>query len=288
VLAPQMDALTLLRFWKPVVRHAVNTLWIVPTALASLLRCDRDAGGAEYCRRCIRTVCVGTAPLQTATKLAFEERYGVELLESYGLSELLFISSNATAFARKPGSVGRVLPGVEVAFGAADGDGAIGGEIRVRTPWLMDGYLDEQTSRPLRPSGDGWFPTGDLGVLDEDGDLFITGRIKDLIVRGGFNVSPRAVEAVLLSHEAVDQAAVVGVPHEFYGEEVTAALVLRDGRSLAADRPGIEAFCRGRLSAHAVPTRYVELDALPANAQGKILKRDLRARLSALAASSHA
>jgi long-chain acyl-CoA synthetase len=271
VIARAFDAQSALRFWQPVLQHAPDTFWMSPTMLTALLRVDRGEAGAEYCRTKVKTICVGTAPLPQRVKRDFEARYGVELFESYGLSELLLISGNSRRYPRLEGSVGRPLPGIDVKV-------LEDGELAVRTPFIMAGYLDD-TSQPDAATAPAWFPTGDLGRIGETGELFITGRKKDLIIRGGINISPRAVEDVLLEHDAVAQVAVVGVPHEFYGEEVAAAIVFKSGRSLADERASLEALCRERLSKTSIPTKVVAFDELPM-ANGKVQKHVLRERLS--------
>jgi long-chain acyl-CoA synthetase len=282
VLAGAFVAQTVLTFWNPVVAHAANTLWLSPTMMASLLRIDRDTAGIAWCRREVRTVCCGTAPLASKLKRDFEEKYGVEVLESYGLSELLLITANTPRYPRRESSVGRVLPGVELRF--ADDE-----EILVRTPFAMSGYFDLETMQPAPLEPGSWFPTGDLGRLDAEGNLFVTGRKKDLIIRGGLNISPRAVRDVLLEHPAVEDAAVLGLPHDFYGEEVVAALKLKPGHSLDAEQPSILQLCRARLNQASVPTRLVEVAQFPTGSTGKVLIRELKKLVEQMAApSSHA
>lgn len=279
VIAPAFDPLGMLRFWTPAIKHRANTLWLSPTMLAGLVRVSRDEAGPNYCREHVRTVCVGTAPLPPTVQRDFEARFGVAVDESYGLSELLFIASNSAAGVRREGTVGRLLEGVEVRFVKEDGsDADVGeeGEICLRTPFITAGYLDYETLLPDEIDPASWFPTGDIGRLDPDGVLRITARKKDLIIRGGVNVSPRAVEECLLDHEAVAQAAVIGLPHDLYGEEVTAVLVLQTGISLADVRPSLQQFCRERLSASAAPTRWVALAELPSSTTGKVQKNVLR------------
>ena len=281
VLCPAFGPQTPLRFWAPVLEHRADTFWLSPTMAAALVALDRDPGGPRYAREHLRAVCVGTAPLGLKIKRDFEAKYGAPLLESYGLSELLFVSSNTPQEPRRDGSVGKLLPGVAARMLDERGrPTSAEGEIHIRTPQLMAGYLDYATSSPSLLERGSWFATGDVGYLDGDGHLFITGRKKDLIIRGGVNISPRAVEEVLLDHPAVDQVAVVGLPHAFYGEEVVAALVLRAGHSLDADQPSLKAVCAAKLSAASVPSRFLAVAALPLSVNGKVQKNVLRERLS--------
>jgi long-chain acyl-CoA synthetase len=283
VIAPPFDARSALRFWKPVIQYEANTFWLVPTMLTSLNRIDRDPAGPVYCREHVRTICVGTAPLPRLIRQDFEEKYGVALFESYGLSELLLVSGQASAFPYKAGSVGRLIEGAEARILDEAGQPVapgIDGDIAIQTPYVMAGYLDYETLQPDQVERDGWFSTGDIGHLDADGNLFITGRKKDLIIRGGTNVSPRAVEEVLLLHPSVAQVAVIGLPHPFYGEEVVAVLQLKVDYNLDGERSALQTLCQENLSAAAVPTRWVVREALPTNPNGKIQKNKLREQLS--------
>lgn len=289
VLASAFDAQSALTFWPTAMRHRADTFWLTPTMLATLLGVDRDPAVCSYSRRYVRAVCVGTAPLPLKIKRTFERKYGVELLESYGLSELLFVSGNSPNIPSIEGSSGLLLPGVEIRIVGEQGE-LLGtgqdGEMQVRTPYMMAGYLDD-ASLPDPTTAPEWFATGDVGHLDRVGNLFITARMKDLIIRGGINVSPRAVEEALLEHEAVAKVAVIGLAHPFYGEEVVAVVQLRPEYTLEGLRSSLDAFCRERLSPVATPTQFVQLESFPVGATGKIQKHKLREQLlDRLAASS--
>jgi long-chain acyl-CoA synthetase len=269
VVSRPFDARLALEFWKAPMQYGVNTLWLVPTILSSLLRADRSVAGAEYCRQSVKIACCGTAPLPARLKREFETKFGVELLESYGLSETLFVSTNCLKARRHPGSTGPVLPRVTVRIGDD-------GEVFIRTPTMMSGYLDYKTLQPDAAAVPEWFPSGDLGNLDAEGNLYITGRKKDLIIRGGINISPRHVEEILMEHEAVAEAAVVGLPHEFYGEEVAAILRLKPGQTLDAARPSLEAYAKAKLRPAAVPSKWFSMDDFPRSSTGKVQKQQLR------------
>jgi long-chain acyl-CoA synthetase len=224
-------------------------------------------------------VVIGAAPLPQEIAEEFERRTGARVLEGYGLTE----TSPTTSVMRledprKPGSCGRPVPHVEVAI-LDDDDVPVpvgeSGEVCIKGPNIMAGYykMPEETSQVMR---NGWFHSGDVGHLDEDGFLYITERKKDLIIRGGFNIYPRDVEEVLYEHPAVLEAAVVGVPDPKMGEEVKAYVVLRPG-AVAGDEELLE-HCRGLLARYKTP-RWIEvIDALPKNPIGKVLKRELRER----------
>ena len=175
----------------------------------------------------------GSAPLLAETHAQWKERAGHEILERYGMTETNMNTSNPYEGARKPGSVGRPLAGSEVLIAGEDGNplppGEIG-KILVRGPNVFKGYwrLPEKTKEDFRPAG--WFVTGDMGRLDEEGYLFIVGREKDLIITGGLNVYPKEVETALDDIPGVVESAVFGVTHPDFGEGVTAVLVAKAGR----------------------------------------------------------
>jgi long-chain acyl-CoA synthetase len=246
-------------------RHGVTFFGGVPTMYVALLHdpaaAERDLSSLTWCVS-------GGAPMPAEVMAAFESRFGVTLLEGYGLSETSpVVSFTVPGRPRTPGSIGYPVPGVEMAL-AADG------EILVRGDNLMKGYWrrPEATAQAVV---DGWFHTGDVGARDEHGAYRIVDRKKDLIIRGGYNVYPREVEEVLHRHPAVAQAAVVGVPHPRYGEEVKAVVVLKPGASASPE--ALTAWARQHLAAYKRP-RIVELrDCLPTGPTGKVLKSALRA-----------
>ncbi|MDX6769812.1 MAG: class I adenylate-forming enzyme family protein [Elusimicrobiota bacterium] len=267
VLTPGFGPRTALDFWKAPMEHGVNALWLTPAILSALLKVDRDEAGKAWCRKSVKKVFVGMGPLHLQVKRDFEKAYGVEVLESFGLSETLLLAANAPGKSVE-GSVGRVLPGVELKTDAE-------GELLARTPHLMAGYLDQESSRVVPPEGE-WFPTGDAGTVGADGLVRITGRKKDLIIRGGLNISPMAVEDVLLRHDAVAAVAVIGVPNAVTGEDVAAVVKLKPGRDWAVERPSLEAFCKSEIAAASRPAVLLCREELPVGPTGKVLKRELR------------
>ncbi len=206
---------------------------------------------------------------------AFEATFGCEIREGYGLSETSpLVTLNPPGTARRPGSVGPAIPGVEAKAVADDGaelDPGQVGEILVRGHNVMKGYWGrpQETARAI--TEDGWFRTGDLGYVDLDGYLYISGRKKDLIIRGGYNVYPREVEEVLLEHPDVAEAAVLGIPHATLGEEVAAAVRLREGADCTVE--DLRLYARERLAAFKYPRRIWTVEALPTGSTGKVLKR---------------
>jgi long-chain acyl-CoA synthetase len=255
-------------------RDRVTVFAGVPTMYFALLHHD---GADAYDVSSLRFCMSGGAPLPVEVLRAFEAKYPVQILEGYGLSETSPVASfNMLDRPRKPGSVGYPVWGVEMAIlddddrPVADGER---GEICIRGHNVMKGYLKrpEATAEALR---NGWFHSGDIGVRDGDGAYTIVDRKKDMILRGGFNVYPREVEEVLYSHDAVVEAAVLGVPHESHGEEVKAVLATAPGSALSAE--DVIAFCKERLAAYKYPRIVEFVDALPKGPTGKILKRELR------------
>jgi len=246
----------------------------VPTMYFALLHHE---GAERYDISSLRFCLTGGAPMPVEVMRTFEEKYGVAVLEGYGLSETSPVASfNMLNRPRKPGSIGHPVWGVELCI-LDDRDQPVPegerGEICIRGHNVMKGYLGrpEDTEEALRG---GWFHSGDIGVRDADGAFSIVDRKKDMILRGGFNVYPREVEEVLYTHDAIVEAAVIGVPHESLGEEIKAIVVAKPGAGL--DEKAVSAWCKERLAAYKYP-RIVEFsEGLPKGPTGKILKRELR------------
>ena len=280
------DARSSLTFWEKARKFQVNTLWMAPTVLSILLKMDRGRQGEEYCRSSIKKAFVGFAPLPAKVKHDFEARYGVALIENYGLSETLFVTarshalagSGITSDANGQDYVGEPLPGIRLRVCADNGSvvpSGEEGEIEIRTPDLMAGYLSESGGLQKVDAAT-WFPTGDYGRITDSGSLYITGRKKDLIIRGGINISPAAIEEVLLHAPHVSDAAVVSVPHEIYLEDIVAVLKLDPGTTLDSVLESIMAQCKQTLAAHQQPSRYIAIDEFPRTSNGKIQKVRLR------------
>jgi len=261
-------------FWETVARFEPVTFSAVPTMLAALLHAP---GADEAETNTVRYVVCGAAPLSPALFERFEAKFGIAILEGYGLTEGSCTSTlNPFHGPRKIGSIGLPVRGQDVVIlddaGRVAADG-VPGEVCVRGPNVMQGYLNrpEATAETLR---EGWLHTGDVGYRDADGYIFLVDRKKDMIIRGGENIYPREIEDVLLEHDGVRAAAVVGRPDPVRGEEVHAVVVLAAGAELAV----IERHCRERLAPFKVPSSWEVVDELPKTSTGKIDKKPLRER----------
>ena len=257
--------------------HRVNISPLVPSMLQMLLQQPLE----DYDLSALMRLTSGAAPLPRQVAEEFGRRLPqVEIGEGYGCTETAAIIATSPLGQARPGSVGRPAPGVQVRIERLDGTAAgpgEDGEICVRGPMVMTGYwhAEQETAHALR---DGWLHTGDIGRLDSDGYLYIVDRIKDLIIRGGYNVYPRDVEDVMLGHPDVLAAAVVGRPDEKYGEEVVAFVQLREGS--AAGPADLVEFARARLSAVKYPREVRIVDQVPLTSVMKTDRKRLRATLT--------
>jgi|SRR5271165_1345306 len=272
------DARSSLTFWDRASRHQANTLWLAPTVMSILMKMDRGHSGEEFCRRSVRHTFVGFAPLPVKLKDDFEARYGVHVIENYGLSETLFVTARSGQLGSMTGYVGEVLPGIELRVVGETGvtlPPGEDGEIQILTPDLMAGYLNDQGILKEVNAAE-WFSTGDYGRLDADGALFVTGRKKDIIIRGGVNISPAAIEEALLRAKGIADVAVVSIPHELYGEDIVAVLKLEGDVELESILDGVMTHARQELAIHQQPARYIAIDEFPRTANGKVQKTQLR------------
>ncbi len=283
VLASASSLLLLPKFAAgSVLRHLpeVSVYMGVPTHYTRLLQ--QDALNAENTAR-VRLFISGSAPLLIETHREFFQRTGHTILERYGMTETLMITSNPYEGPRVPGSVGLPLPGIAIRVDPPDSGACAGkaiGQLEVKGPNVFAGYWRDAAKTRGEFTADGWFKTGDLGRIDEAGYVHIVGRAKDLVISGGYNVYPREVEAELDMLPGVLESAVFGVPHPDFGEGVTAAVVPRSG--IVLSEAEIIGAARTRLAAYKVPKRVMLLDALPRNALGKVQKNALRAAYAEL------
>ena len=223
----------------------------------------------------VRLALSGASRLSPAVAQRFHERFGVEIREGYGLTEASPVVTSSAGVENRPGSVGKVLVGIDLRLVGDDGeDVPVGdaGEIWIRGDNVFLGYWNDPaaTDRVLR---DGWLRTGDVAVADDDGYLYLVDRAKDLIIVSGFNVFPAEVEAVLLTHPDVVEAGVLGVPHPHQGEAVKAYVVAAPGSHL--DEDTLIDYSADYLARYKCPTKVIFVDELPRNASGKLIRREL-------------
>ncbi|GAA1664517.1 long-chain fatty acid--CoA ligase [Fodinicola feengrottensis] len=273
VMLPRFDANAALSL---MLNEKVTFFAGVPTMYWGLLSADPTAYDLPEIANNLRIAVSGGAALPVEILEQMEKVFGVEVSEGYGLSETSPVATfNHPGRKPKPGSIGQPAWGIEVKLVDNQGqrvpDGETG-EIAIRGHNVMTGYLGRPsaTAEAIR---DGWFHTGDLGRQDADGDYFIVGRAKEMIVRGGFNVYPRELEEVMMTHPAVSLVAVIGVPHESHGEEVKAFVIRTPGAELVEAE--LVAWCKENMAGYKYP-RIVEFrEVLPMTATGKVLKREL-------------
>lgn len=256
--------------------NAATSVYMVPTHFAAMFALGKSV--QRFDLRSLKAVISGTAPLPQSMKARIIEVFGEgRLYERYGTTE----SSIATVLRpadqlRKIACVGQPLHATHLrVLDEAGNDLPTGsvGELAISSPYLFSGYLNLPDATQRTTRGD-WFVTGDLARLDGEGYLYIVDRKNDMIISGGENVYPREVEEVLLEHPAVTECGVVGAPHPYWGEQVTAFVVLRQGTN--ADAADLTAACREKLSAYKVPKEIRFVSALPRNTMGKVVRRALR------------
>jgi acyl-CoA synthetase (AMP-forming)/AMP-acid ligase II len=276
ITGPRFSPETALDFWSWPVREEANTMWVTPSIAAALARLVRDRGMAHSVASAFKTILCGTAPLNPSVRRTFSEQFGAPLQESYGTSELLLVSAQSRSRAELMSTdVGPILPELEINF-REDEEGRE--ELFIRSPFSMLGYLTEEGLVPVNDSN-GFVPTGDVGRLD-DGILQITGRIKDLVIRGGVNISPRSVENVLGDLPGVEDVAVVGVPHEFWGEKLVACIQASAGIDRRAVEVAVRQRCRERLARSHQPDDIAILSKFPRSVTGKVQKHILQRTLA--------
>lgn len=266
-LVPRFDAQAVL---ETIRRHRVSVFLGVPTMYVALLNHpERAAFDVDSLRLCVS----GGSALPVEVLHAFEAEFGCIIVEGYGLSETSPVASfNHPDRVRKPGSIGTPIDGVEMTLlDVSDGVG----EIAIRGHNIMKGYWERPEATATAIDAEGWFRSGDLARIDEDGYYFIVDRKKDLIIRGGYNVYPREIEELLYTHPAVREAAVVGIVHPELGEEVCAAVALKDGATATPEE--LREHVKAQAAAYKYPRHVWIVAELPKTSTGKILRRSVEA-----------
>jgi long-chain acyl-CoA synthetase len=252
-------------------RDKVTIFEGVPTMFSAMLHVDGD-----YDVSSLRVCASGGSAMPGEVLRAFEEKFSATVLEGYGLSETSPVATFNPQEKSKVGSIGIPIEGVELRLVDDQrndvGEGEVG-EIAIRGHNVMKGYWDREEATREAIDDDGWFYTGDMAKRDEEGYYFIVDRKKDMIIRGGYNVYPREIEEVLYEHPAVREAAVVGVPHAELGEEVGAAVALKEGESVSED--DLREHVKEQVAAYKYPRKIWFVDELPKGPTGKILKREV-------------
>ncbi len=282
-LRPRFDAEEAL---STLLRGGATMFFGVPTMYTRLIAAAQRRGERPAA---LRLYVSGSAPLSAQTYEEFEQLFGQRILERYGMTETLMNLTNPYEGERRPGTVGQPFPGQEARIVDVQSRQPIlddrMGEIQVRGPHVFAGYWQQPEATAAAFDADGWFTTGDLGWRSADGYYTISGRARELIISGGYNIYPREVEEVLVTHPAVAEAAVLGLADPEYGEQVVAAIVLDAQAGVSPDGTGqlsddLIALCRDQLAGYKKPRRIEFVDALPRNALGKIQKHILRQSLA--------
>ena len=272
LMAPSFSAST---FWHDIEEHSVTWFSAVPTIFSYLLHADGKPGPETRAR--LRFARSASAPLPPATQSAFERRFGIPVIETMGITETAaqILSNPLPPATRKEGSSGMAF-GNEVAIDpsgtcriSSEGEG----EIIVKGPNVMSGYFRDREATTGAFTPEGWYRSGDIGRMDEEGYVFVTGRLKELIIKGGENIAPREIDEILYAHPDVVEAAAFSVPCDTYGERVEAAVALRAGATVT---PSILlSRCRQELGSFKAPDRVHILDRLPKGPSGKIQRLGL-------------
>jgi long-chain acyl-CoA synthetase len=265
---------------RTVAEKQASVLMAVPSMYAAVLRVK--SATKESFASMVMAIS-GGEPLSPSLREQYEDRFGVTLYEGYGLTETSPIVACNALDGNRPGTVGRPIRNVEVQIRDENGQALSAGqdgEIVIRGPGVMKGYYRQPEATALVLSEDGWFRTGDVGQFDEEGFLSITGRLKELLIIGGENVFPGEIEEVLTEHEAVVQAAVIGIADPSRGEIPVAFVTLEEGRTV--DEAALRQHARARLAGFKVPRQIFIREELPTSPTGKILKRSLHELLPAV------
>jgi acyl-CoA synthetase (AMP-forming)/AMP-acid ligase II len=271
---PKFDATK----WLRIVEEERPMMAFLVPAMAELLVATPEL--ADHDLTSLKVVSIGSAPLAPKTLLALQERLpDASVSNSYGMTEAgpAFIVMPKEEVTKRIGSVGKPVGPMELKIVRDDEsecDAGEVGELLTRLPGRQREYYKDEAATASTWTEDGWLRSGDLGYLDDDGFLYLVGRKKDLIIRGGNNIYPTDVEAVLLEHPGVQEAAVIGIPHPVLGEDVAAFVVALPGAKL--DRDDVLAFCAERLADYKRPRQLHVVDELPRNATGKVMKHHLR------------
>ncbi|WGL52242.1 long-chain fatty acid--CoA ligase [Nocardioides sp. BP30] len=277
VMLPRFEAAAALAL---MLKEKVSFFAGVPTMYWGLLGALDESIDVSQLKANLRAAVSGGSALPVEIHKEFQARFGVTIMEGYGLSETSPVASfSVWGEPARPGSIGKPVVGCEMELIDPQGwDPIVGdehavGEIAIRGTNVMKGYYKRPDATAAAISPEGWFRSGDLGRRDADGWYYIVDRTKDLIIRGGYNVYPREIEEVLMTHPAVSLSAVIGVPSEVHGEEIKAYVILKPGATATAEE--IVAWSKENMANYKYPRVVQIVPSLPMTATGKILKREL-------------
>ncbi|HJP17163.1 MAG: hypothetical protein CMD96_06865 [Gammaproteobacteria bacterium] len=265
IIGEQFNISSILRFWELPIKYSVNTFCFIPSILSLLLKVDRGKEGINYALQRGIVGCVATAPLNVRTKKFFEEKYNIPLFETYGLSELLFVSANSPG-KKLEGSVGQLLDGVKVSFTEEE-------ELLIDVPWRFSGYLNEKTEDYFYGEK---YRSGDIGYLNEDRFLTINGRKKDIIIRGGVNINPEKVEKFIASNNVFEDQVILGLDDSILGEKTVCFFVLEDKTFVEDIKKNLNKEIIKKLGRDYYVDEFVPIDNLPKNINEKVDKLTLR------------
>lgn len=269
VIGERFNISNIMRFWDAPIKYSVNTFWFIPTIIAMLLKLDRGTCGIEYVKNREIVGCVGTAALNLQVKQVFHKRYNIPLYESYGLCETLFVTTNYPGRVGDENGVGSVLGSVDLAFSQDN-------EILIGVPWMFLGYLNVGTEGCFE---NGKFRSGDLGTTDEQGSLVITGRKKDLIIRGGINISPKKIEDFISTFNIFEESTIVGVEEINLGEK-TVCFFVPDSNSFSEDvKKELNTAIIKKLGNDYKIDEFVRMEAIPKTTSGKVDKQRLKSSM---------
>ena len=265
------------RYWDTVLATKADSLWLTPTMASALLTIGLETDDMRHMITThVKRSVIAMGAIATDVKQRFEAVFGIALQKSFGITETLLCCHWNDDVGTPVESVGKPLPGVEVVIMDEDQYLPQGeeGEIGIGGAWVLDGYWHQPELDAVTFNHDGYFKTGDLGHIDTEGHVFITGRIKDMIKCGGLNVAPAEIEALMSGIKGVKEVAVIGIPDEFYGERIIAFVTEQPSVTLNSEEA--LRFCRSHLTAQKVPSEIRVRAAFPMNAVGKINKRALK------------
>lgn len=264
VIGSRFSFTTLSKFWPEVIKTKANTFWLIPIEISLLCQYDRNLDGRSYCINNDLVILSATAPLSPDVKEKFESKYNREIYESYGLSETLFISSNCPEYGAKSGCAGKILPDVDIKL---EEDG----EILISVPWMFKYYDGEDGA-----SINGFFPSGDIGIISKDGFLKISDRKKDLIIKGGLNISPRTIELFLQKNKYFSDSVIIGVSDGIFGEKIICYYSSTVGKMSDSSLKEINNNLVKSIGTIYSIDQFIYTNTIPYNVNGKIDKKSLK------------